>query len=284
MHPKNKHNNPYDFNSLVTEFPELNKHIITTKFGDLSIDFANPKSVKSLNQAILKFHYKIKYWDFPDKNLCPPIPGRVDYIHHISELINKEKKTLILDIGSGATLIYPLLGIAEYNWSFVVSDVDKESIKNAKNIVQKNKLENKIEIRIQKNKSNILKGIIKPNEVFSVTMCNPPFYKSVNEAKQANLKKMKGLKTHNEQRNFSGTSNELWYKGGEKAFLHNYLYESSLYKNNAIWFTSLVSKKDNVKSILISLKKLGAKNVKTMQMKQGNKISRIVAWSYIKTS
>jgi len=67
----------------------------------------------------------------------------------------------------------------------------------------------------------------------------------------------------------------------EKAFLHNLLYESSLYQENALWFTTLVSKKEHVKSMYDSLKKLGAKSIKTIEMQQGNKKSRIVAWSYI---
>ena len=91
-------------------------------------------------------------------------------------------------------------------------------------------------------------------------MCNPPFYKSENEALEATTRKLKGLnKAENKfVRNFAGTHNELWYKGGEKVFIHNYLYESALFRNQCIWFTTLVSKKDLVKGIYNSLKKLGA--------------------------
>ena len=281
MHPKNRHHNPYNLDALSNELPELKKYLLTTKYGKKSIDFANPKAVKYLNKALLKKHYNIKYWDFPDKNLCPPIPGRVDYIYHLSDLIGNKKNIKILDIGTGATIIYALLGTAINNWKFVVSDIDKEALENAKKIISKNNLKDKIEIRLQKNPLNILKGIINPNEQFTATMCNPPFYKSAEEAKQANLKKQKGLHINSTKRNFSGTSNELWYNGGEKAFLHNYLYESSLYRENSIWFTTLVSKKENVKSMEISLKKLGAKSIKIIPMHQGNKITRIVAWSFL---
>jgi len=41
-----------------------------------------------------------------------------------------------------------------------------------------------------------------------------------------------------------------------------------------------VSKKDLVKGMYTSLKKLSATDIKTIHMGQGNKISRIVAWTY----
>ena len=110
-------------------------------------------------------------------------------------------------------------------------------------------------------------------------MCNPPFYKSAEEARGANRRKSRNLGT-NAIRNFAGNNNELWYEGGEKAFLQTYLYESSLLKNSATWFTSLVSKKENVESLEKSAKKLGVIDFKVIAMTQGNKVTRIVAWKY----
>ena len=281
MHTKNKHQKDYNFELLVQKFPQLNSFIIE-KYGKKTIDFSNAKAVKTLNQALLKTHYNIDYWDFSDANLCPPIPNRVDYIHHLNDLIGKNDKPIkILDIGTGATLIYPLLGNALYQWHFVGTDIDSKSLKNAQKIINKNNLIDAITLREQKKPQQILKGILKEKEQFTATMCNPPFYKSEKEAITQNDKKQKNLKLTNKKRNFSGVSNELWYKGGEKAFLHNYLYESSHYKENSIWFTSLVSKKENVKSLAESAKKLGIKTFKVIPMKQGNKSSRIVAWSFI---
>ena len=111
-------------------------------------------------------------------------------------------------------------------------------------------------------------------------MCNPPFYKSQEEAMQANARKLEGLGKRSEGRNFSGKQQELWYTGGEKAFIHNYLYESSLFKKQCVWFTTLISKKDLVKGMYTSLKKLGATDIKTINIGQGNKVSRIVAWTF----
>lgn len=259
--------------------------VFENKYQTKTIDFANPKAVKALNTALLFKHYSIKYWEFPDTNLCPPIPGRVDYIHHIADLLNSSKisdKINVLDIGTGASCIYPLLGNAVYNWSFVATDIDKTSLEYAQNIINKNDLNEVIELRHQNEASQIFKGILKEGDRFSVSICNPPFYKSEAEALESTTKKLKGLNRETNQvvRNFAGTQNELWYKGGEKAFIHNYLYESSLYKNQCVWFSILVSKKDLVKGMYTSLKKLGATDVRTINMSQGNKISRIVAWTF----
>jgi 23S rRNA (adenine1618-N6)-methyltransferase len=173
------------------------------------------------------------------------------------------------------------LGNAEYNWNFVATDIDKDSIKCAKDIVFNNNLEDVIELRLQHNSAHVLNGVINETDMFTVSMCNPPFYKSEQEAMEATTKKLKGLNKDGQLlRNFSGTQNELCYPGGEKAFVHNYLYESTLYKNQCIWFTTLVSKNDLVKGMYSSLKKLGASNVKTISMGQGHKISRFVAWTF----
>ncbi|MFT6066178.1 MAG: 23S rRNA (adenine1618-N6)-methyltransferase [Polaribacter sp.] len=279
LHPKNKFNKGYNFDDLMIKNPVLKELVIKNKFDAITIDFSDPKAVKELNKALLFTFDKITVWDFPDENLCPPIPGRLDYIHHLADLISSEENIKILDIGTGATCIYPLLGVAEYAWSFTASDIDLESLDTAQDIIYDNKLESKIELRQQFDEQQILKGILKEDDLFSATMCNPPFYKSAAEAQGANRRKTRNL-GNNAVRNFSGNNNELWYIGGEKAFLHNYLYESSLFKDKSKWFTSLVSKKENIESLEKSSKKLGVTAFKVIPMSQGNKVSRIVCWSF----
>ena len=285
MHKNNKHQKGYDFKVLTQSVPELKPFVFENEYGTQTIDFANPKTVKLLNKALLKTYYSIDYWEFPDKNLCPPIPGRVDYIHHLADLLksSKLKNSRGLDVGTGATCIYPLLGYSEYKWDFIASDIDANVLKNAQTIIDKNNLTAHIKLRLQPNKTQVLKGIIEPSDRFAVSMCNPPFYKSEQDALQTAIRKLSGLGKEQTQtiRNFSGTAKELWYEGGEKAFLHTYLYESSLYKDNCLWYTSLVSNKDLLKTMQKSLKKLGATQVKVINMQLGNKISRVVAWTFL---
>jgi len=286
LHKNNTHSKGYDFEVLVNNVPELESHVFQNDFGNKTIDFGNPKAVKELNRALLKTHYGITYWEFPDANLCPPIPGRVEYIHLLNDLLNTSglhNDLTILDIGTGATCIYPLLGHATYGWQFLASEIDKHALKNAQAIIDRNKLNDAISLRFQENPQHILTGILNPSEHVSATMCNPPFYRNEVEANTNTLLKQKGLKkqTDTVARNFSGTAKELWYPGGEKAFVHNYLYQSSLLKTNCLWYTCLVSKTQHVLSMETSLKKLGATDFKILQMALGNKISRVVAWTFL---
>ena len=282
LHPRNKHKNGYNFDVLIKENKALEAYVTENEYGNASIDFSDPKAVKELNRSLLQVHYGIKEWNFSDENLCPPIPGRVDYIHHLSDLLTSSGITediKVLDIGTGATCIYPLLGVKEYDWNFVAIDIDLDALDSAQDIIDDNGLDSKIELRQQLDEANILTGIIEDGDSFSVSMCNPPFYKSEAEARGANNRKSRNL-GNNAVRNFAGNNNELWYPGGEKAFLHNYLYQSSLYKEVSVWFTSLVSKKENIESMQKSAEKLKAKDFKVIPMHQGNKVTRIVAWQF----
>lgn len=279
LHPNNKFNKGYHFDDLIIKNSLLKEFVIKNKFDAITIDFSNPNAVKELNKALLFTYDKISVWEFSDENLCPPIPGRVDYIHHLNDLLKDEKEVSILDIGTGATCIYPLLGNAVYGWNFVGTDIDLDSLDSAQDIIDDNDLDPQILLRQQFDENNILIGIIEPEDTFTAAMCNPPFYKSAEEARGANRRKTRNLGT-NAVRNFSGNNNELWYVGGEKAFLHNYLYQSSLYKKQVIWFTSLVSKKENIESLEKSAKKLCVREFKVIPMHQGNKVTRIVAWKY----
>jgi 23S rRNA (adenine1618-N6)-methyltransferase len=68
--------------------PALQRFCITTKTGAESINFSEPEAVKLLNQALLHHYYGFKNWNFPDENLCPPIPETADYIHYIADLLS----------------------------------------------------------------------------------------------------------------------------------------------------------------------------------------------------
>ena len=278
MHPKNKHAGRYDFNSLTKALPELQKFVME-KHGDNSIDFSDAKAVKLLNQALLKSIYGIEFWDLPEGHLTPPIPGRADYIHFLSELPGLASQNVrALDIGTGASLIYPLIGAKEYNWSFVGTDINAASISFAQNLISKNHLENKITLRLQTNPENVLKGIIEKNDKFDFTMCNPPFYGSAEEALSENARKSKNLGT-TAKRNFGGSTNELWTPGGEKNFVRKMIFESVDFKSNVKWFTSLVSKSEHLEEFERIAKKVGAIS-RIQPMDQGQKRSRFIAWSF----
>ena len=293
LHPRNKNIGKYDLSALASSFPQLKNHIIRNKFGVKSVDFSNPIVVKILNTALLKHHYGIEYWEFPDENLCPPIPGRADYIHHMADLLGENNFSKIpigdtitcLDIGLGASCIYPILGVTEYNWKFIGSDIDPKSIASAKNIINDNPiLKDKIECRLQKKSNAIFRGIIKKGETIDLIVCNPPFHSSIEDAQKGTRRKVKNLsgkKVKTPELNFSGIRNELICEGGEYQFIQNMIKESKSFSKNGYWFTTLVSKQSNLKGIQKTLENINVSQLKTIPMDTGNKTSRIIAWTFL---
>ena len=288
LHPRNKHQGKYDFDKLVKICPELESHITKNPKGEQTIDFFNKKSVVLLNKALLQSHYGITYWELPEDKLCPPIPGRTDYIHYVADLLLEERDSIqgedirCLDIGVGAGCIYPLIGYYEYGWSFVATDIDEASIKSSIEMCHKNGIPRKqMDFRVQKNPNKIFNGVLKTKEKFDLTICNPPFHASQEEALNENRRKNKQLTGVDQVvQNFGGSSKELWCRGGELAFIMKMIYESEKLQKSVDWFTTLVSKKDTIKELERVLKKVDVKEYKVVEMKHGNKNSRILAWRY----
>ena len=293
LHPRNLDRFGYDFEQLIKNCPELKAFVSVNEHHIKTIDFSNPEAVKSLNKALLVTHYNIQDWDIPKNYLCPPIPGRADYIHYIADLLASSNNGIIpegetvqgLDIGIGANCIYPILGNSTYGWSFVGTDIDEKAIQNCKKIIQDNpNLMDTISLQLQTESRFIFKNIITPEDKFTFTICNPPFHNSKEEATKSSIRKINNLentRTKNPVLNFGGQNTELWCEGGEIGFLTQMIYESAKYPMNCLWFTTLVSKKENLSSIYKTLNKVSAVEVKTIDMAQGQKTSRIVAWTFL---
>ncbi|QKG51427.1 23S rRNA (adenine(1618)-N(6))-methyltransferase RlmF [Hymenobacter sp. BRD67] len=295
LHPRNRHRGRYDFAQLVRSSPALAAFVRVNEFGDSSIDFADPAAVKALNQALLRHFYGIENWDIPAGYLCPPIPGRADYIHYLADLLAEDnsgvvpqgRSVRVLDIGVGANCIYPILGHHEYGWRFVGAETDAVALRAARQLVAANSgLAGSIDCRLQSDPQHMLAGIVKPGEVFDATLCNPPFHASAAEAAAATQRKTTNLGRNGGRsvapaRNFGGQHNELWYPGGEETFLRQLIAESRQLPKASYWYTALVSQKVALRSAYYFLQQAQAVHVKTIEMAQGQKKSRFVAWSFL---
>jgi len=293
LHPRNKHRGRYDFKELISSSPALAPFVRVNQYNDESIDFSNAEAVILLNKALLKQYYGINHWSIPSGYLCPPIPGRADYIHYIADLLGSCNEGIIptgnkincLDVGVGANCIYPIIGIKEYGWSFTGSDVEKVALQSAAKIIESNAaLKGRVELRLQANAKDIFRGLIRKDDFFDLTICNPPFHTSQQEAQAGTLRKLSNL---NHKRiikaslNFGGTNKELWCEGGEEKFVQRMITQSKQFASSCFWFSTLIAKSSHLKSVYATLKKTEALEVKTIPMSQGNKLSRIVAWTYL---
>ena len=290
LHPRNRHAAGYDFARLVGASPELGPFVLRARHGGASIDFADPAAVVALNRALLAEAYGIRGWDLPPGYLCPPIPGRADYLHHLADLlagqgqIPRGAAVRVLDIGVGANAIYPLIGHREYGWSFVGTELDDAALTSAARILAANPgLEQAIQLRRQRDRNAIFAGVIQPGERFDLTLCNPPFHGSaqaVREASQAKWRKL-GRGAAGAARNFGGQGAELWCEGGEAGFLRRMVEESVALGPQVRWFTTLVSSSGTLPGLHRLLRQVGARDIRTVAMAQGQKQSRFVAWSFL---
>jgi 23S rRNA (adenine1618-N6)-methyltransferase len=293
LHPRNKHRDRYDFEQLIGTFPPLAPFVGMGQHKEQSIEFASPEAVRALNKAVLAHFYKIDFWDIPAHFLCPPIPGRADYVHYLADILAESNAGQVprgnavkcLDIGIGANCVYPIIGRQEYGWSFVGADIDAVAIKSAMNIINFNpSLKGGITCRLQYLPNQYFEGIIKPKEYFDLSICNPPFHANAQAAKESNARKvsnLSGQKVKTGILNFGGQQNELCCEGGEAQFIWQMIKESQQFGQNVGWFSSLVSKKENLVGISRALTLAKVLDQKVVEMKQGNKISRFVAWTFM---
>ena len=296
LHPRNPHRARYDFPALVEASPPLAAFVQVNQFGDASVDFANPQAVKALNQALLKHFYGIAHWDIPAGYLCPPIPGRADYLHYVADLLAESnggavprgKGVTVLDIGVGANCIYPIIGHQTYGWRFVGSETDPIALRAARSIVAANPaLQGSIDCRRQPEARQVLAGLAKRGELFDATICNPPFFASLAAAEAGTRRKTVGLgsrpagRSVPPVRNFGGQASELWYPGGEEVFVRQLVRESKAQPESSFWFTTLISQSHTLPGIYKELQWAEAAEVRTIDMAQGQKKSRLVAWTFL---
>ena len=125
-------------------------------------------------------------------------------------------------------------------------------------------------------------GVIHKNEQYDATLCNPPFHDSAAAARAGSERKRRNLgQDRDDALNFGGQQQELWCEGGEVAFIKQMIAESKGFARQVMWFTSLVSKGENLPPLYRALTDVGAVKVVKKEMSQGQKQSRFIAWSFM---
>lgn len=291
LHPRNPHRGRYDFSRLVVALPELAVHVRPHPFEGDTIDFADPVAVLALNRALLLAHHDLVRWDLPPGALCPPVPGRADYLCHVADLLPAEAPagaTSVLEIGTGAGCIYPLLGARLLGWRFVATDIAAESLRWAADLLAANALTARVELRFQPNAAAIFENVVRPGERFALSICNPPFHASAAEAEAGTLRKLRNLGAvagHRDPRgrpvrNFGGQAHELWCPGGELGFVGRMIAESARRPGLCGWFTCLIAKSAHLPILEEALRRVSAAEVRWLPMRHGEKYSRILAWRF----
>lgn len=133
----------------------------------------------------------------------------------------------------------------------------------------------------KKESGAIFNGIIHKNEQYDATLCNPPFHDSAAAARAGSERKRRNLGLNKDDAlNFGGQQQELWCEGGEVAFIKKMIEESKGFAKQVMWFTSLVSRGENLPPLYRALTDVGAVKV-VKRDGSGQKQSRFIAWTFM---
>ncbi|RAL61080.1 hypothetical protein DID88_010421 [Monilinia fructigena] len=272
-----------DFITLGREDSDFGK--LLNSNGQL--DFSDPKSVQQLTKSLLKRDFGLKLI-LPDDRLCPPVPNRLNYILWLQDLVDTSSDTYTdsysldrqvhgLDIGTGASCIYPLLGCTQRPlWRFTGTDVDDRSISFARQNVQSNGLQSRVQLIQTKPQGPLI-----PLDEISVdsldfTLCNPPFYASAEDlASSASLKQRPPFTA------CTGSDTEMVCEGGEVSFVSRMIDESLKLRDRVQWYTSMLGKFSSLSKIIEQLKENKVDNYAVTEFVQGSRTRRwAVAWSF----
>lgn len=290
LHPQNPFAVPYPLTELVKLQPALAAYLKTTPDGRQTLNFAEPAAVTLLNTALLQWQFGLAHYQIPPGYLCPAVPGRLDYLLYLQDLLTQSHRgkkvpasaVQLLDIGCGANLIYALLAAKALRWQAIGSDIDARALQNAASLIEQNGLQRQLSLRQQADPQAIFHGVIQPGDYLDLTLCNPPFHDSPDAAAAGSARKQRNLGLESSAPlNFAGQANELWCEGGEPDFLRRMLAESKDFAHQVYWFSTLVSKQQHLPKLQQQLQQLGATQVQVISMAQGNKQSRILAWSFL---
>ncbi|KAK0407303.1 hypothetical protein QR680_019126 [Steinernema hermaphroditum] len=292
MHDRNPYKkNPPNFTALAREYPELRKHCFITNRGTLNLNFADSEAVRILTLVLLRKDFGLTI-ELPHNSLVPRVPQRLNYLLFLEDLLLanglKNSDVTGIDVGTGCSCIYPLMGAAKFRWKFVATEIDETSIKMAKSNVEKNGQTENITVMCPR-ESTILTEAVNAAlcEGFTFSMCNPPFYDFEESSRKYSMDENNACEnTVTEGGRPAPRSatvarlNELATEGGEVAFVLRMIEESMELRTRIRLFTSMVGIKASVQKIERVLKTIGDVRYVVSTLDQGRTQRFVLAWTY----
>uniref|UniRef100_A0A8C6SIX6 U6 small nuclear RNA (adenine-(43)-N(6))-methyltransferase n=1 Tax=Neogobius melanostomus TaxID=47308 RepID=A0A8C6SIX6_9GOBI len=279
MHPRNRYKDkPPDFAYLASKYPEFQQHVQTSLVGRPVVNFKEPEAVRALTCTLLKEDFGLTI-EIPLERLIPTVPLRLNYIHWVEDLIDGQKQLRRgIDIGTGASCIYPLLGATMNGWYFLATEVDDICFDYAKKNVEQNNMSDLIKVVKVPQKTLLMDALKEETEiVYDFCMCNPPFF--------ANQMEAKGVNSRNSRRpppssvNTGGVT-EIMAEGGELEFVKRIIHDSLQLKKRLRWYSCMLGKKCSLAPLKEELRKQGVPKVTYTEFCQGRTMRWALAWSF----
>jgi len=308
-----------NFEELSRRFPDFGRayravqHAQKTNGGSFASHITQDFSV-ALTKALLHVHWGLSLTHVPMDRLCPPVPNRYFYVQWIQrDLLPLLRNTAYfhtkslshtgLDIGTGATCIYPLLFVASIDsYKLYATDIDAESVKLAKQNVADNRLQTSIEVLLvppsdvqqqQEENDNMrddtsvkvgpmrrsIEQIPVQHRALDFVMTNPPFYDDNINSERTDLR------AGDRRQRTAMSVNEGSYPGGEVGFVLDILVDSLyLYVNGEqppSWCSCMCGKKvswNQLKHIVTQL--LGPAHVCATEFGPSHLTRWFLAWTF----
>ncbi|KAF8486300.1 S-adenosyl-L-methionine dependent methyltransferase [Russula ochroleuca] len=286
MHERNPYKIPPDFDSLAHAYPPLRPHITRTSDNGLpTVDFHDETAQRRLTQALLYRDFDIQL-EIPSDRLCPPVPNRLNYVLWLLDIVSHTSSSEHLaqvhgiDIGTGASAIYPLIACRlSPNWHFVATDIDGVSLVSAQANIDRNGLSDHITLLRADPTGPIMVPLIQNTAAsFDFSMCNPPFYASTEEAtRTAAAKELLPSAV------CTGADVEMITPGGEEAFVSKMVDESITHGQRCRWYTSMVGKQSSLTALVTLLRAHSITNYALTELVQGHTRRWALAWSFTDT-
>ncbi|XP_046680018.1 U6 small nuclear RNA (adenine-(43)-N(6))-methyltransferase-like [Homalodisca vitripennis] len=279
MHPRNVYRKPPDFKALAIKYPEFRKYAKQEISGKVSIDFKNKESLRALTSTLLKEDFGLDV-EIPLNRLIPTLPLRLNYLLWIEDILAANRKTSDIvkgiDIGCGASCVYPLLAAKHFQWQMLGTEVDEESVLIASNNVTRNGLSDRITIQKTPERT-MLDGVLEADTVYDFCVCNPPFFSSEEELEPQNVARSPSRPPPRNA--MTGASWELVTPGGEVAFVESIIQDSLKLKDKVRVYSVMLGHKTSVGKILAALKKPEVQKVTSYKFCQGRTTRWGIAWT-----
>lgn len=124
----------------------------------------------ALTRALLRADWGLT-WEGPRDRLVPPVPNRLNYILWIEDLVASRAAMLRapplpgpvlgVDVGTGASCIFPLLGHAACGWNFAATEVDADSLVWATRNVAANALSECVTLSLVSPEGDVLGSVVR---------------------------------------------------------------------------------------------------------------------------
>ena len=269
MHPRNPYKTPPNFKELAIQYPSFRKVVTQDLGGKIHLDFTNQEAVRALTETLFLRDFKLNV-KIPDNSLVPTLPSRLNYLLWIEDLLSLFpdcEEIVGIDIGAGASAVYPLVAAQHFNWSMMATEADNDNLIAARDNVERNKLDHKVTL-VKSEINEIFKKLLKNNseKVFDFSMCNPPFY-------------TQGKHLSDDQS--VGSEAEMKTNGGEVAFVKTMMSESKDNPLRVRVYTVLLGHKSSLSPLKQHLTSMSVTSFVSTEFCQGKTMRWGLAWTFV---